>query len=114
MTSLPCHIVLYIIADERFLLIDTGPESAPDRILVFGLEANLENPEDVKNLYVDGTFRLAPLIFKQIYVVLAEINGCVFPLLYCLLVNKQRRTYERLFDLIHTTWPALDVRMEWV
>ena len=56
MTSLPCHIVLYIIADERFLLIDTGPESAPDRILVFGLEANLENPEDVKNLYVDGTF----------------------------------------------------------
>ena len=55
MTSLPFHIVLYIIADERFLLIDTGSESAPNRILVFGREANLENPEDVKNLYVDGT-----------------------------------------------------------
>lgn len=27
---------LALIADERFLLIDTGPESAPSRILVFG------------------------------------------------------------------------------
>ena len=108
------HIYIYKIADERFLLIDTGPESTPNWILVFGREANLENLEDVTNLhvYVDGTFRLAPLIFKQIYVVLAERNGYVFSLLYCLLVNKQRRTYERLFTLIPTTWPALGVRME--
>lgn len=72
----------------------------------------MEALEDVTHIYVDGTFKLAPLIFKQIYVVLAEKNGYVFPLLYCLLVNKQRHTYERLFDLIHTTWPALDVSKE--
>ena len=77
--------------------------------MVFGREANFEFAEEISHLYMDGTFKLAPLIFKQIYVVLAERNGYVFPLVYCLLVNKQRRTYERLFSLLHTTWPSLDV-----
>ena len=95
--------------EERFLLIDTGPESAPDRILVFGRAANMDFATDTTTLYMDGTFKLAPLLFKQVYVVLAERNGHVFPLLYCLLVNKQRRTYEQLFNLLHTTWPELNV-----
>ena len=64
------------------------------------------------HIYVDGIFKLAPLILKHMYVVLAEKNGYVFPWLYCLLVNKQQCTYERLFDFIHTTWPALDVSKE--
>ena len=52
----------------------------------------MDNLEDVSHLYVDGTFRLAPLIFKQIYVVLVERIEYVFLLLYCLLVSKQCRT----------------------
>ena len=81
-----------VTVEERFLLIDTGRELAPDRIIVFGREANMDFAVAATTLYMDGTFKLAPLLFKQVYVVLAEGNGHVFPLLYCLLVNKQRRT----------------------
>ena len=101
---MPCFTV-----EEHFLLIDTGPESAPDRMSVFGREANMEFVGDATTLYMDSTFKLAPLLFQQVYVVLAKRNGYVFPLLYCLLINKQRCTYEQLFRLLHTTWPELNV-----
>ena len=65
----------FIIVEEHFLLIDTGPESVPDRILAFWREANLEFAEEVSHLYMDGTFKLVPLIFRQIHAMLAERNG---------------------------------------
>ena len=98
-----------VTVEERFLLIDTSPVSAPNRVLVFGREANMDFAADVTTLYIDGTFKLAPLLFKKVYIMLAERIGHVFPLLYCWLVNKQRRTYQQLFHLLHTTWPELNV-----
>lgn len=77
-------------------------------MLVFGGKANMDFMADATTLYMDSTFKLAPLLFQQVYMVLTERNGYVFLLLYCLLVSKQRHTYEQLFHSLHTTWLKLN------
>lgn len=90
---------------EEFLLIDTG--AGPNRILVFGRERNMEWSGEIRSLYMDGTFKQSPPLFHQIYVILAERNGFVLPLLYALLPNKRRQTYNLLFETIAQRWPNL-------
>ena len=47
-----------VTVEERFLLIDMGPESAPNYILVFGRKANMDFAADATTLYMEGTFKL--------------------------------------------------------
>ena len=90
---------------EDILLINTGP--GRDRILVFGREGNMEWSSEVRALYLDGTFKQAPPLFYQVYAILAERNGYIFPLLYALLQNKRRPTYQQLFQAVAHKWPQL-------
>jgi len=64
---------------------------------IFGRERNMQWSSEVTALYLDGTFKQAPPLFCQVYAVLAERNGYVFPLLYALLPNKLRHTNMNLF-----------------
>ena len=65
---------------------------------------------EIEVLYLDGTFKQAPPLFHQVYVILAERNGYVFPLLYALLPNKRAATYRLLFQSIAQKWPTLQPR----
>jgi hypothetical protein len=49
---------------------------------------------------MDGTFKIAPNLFKQIYVILAKKFRGVHPIFYALLPNKCRETYDKLFGMI--------------
>ena len=80
---------------ERFLLGDSGSED-PDRILMFGRQGASEWIGHVTKLYVDGTFSLAPDLFSQVFVILAERPGIVTPLCYVLLPNKRESTYNKV------------------
>ena len=62
----------------------------------------------METLYVDGTFSLAPALFAQIYVVMADRGGFVLPVLYILLPNKEGETYRRMFEAIKQLWPHLN------
>uniref|UniRef100_A0A2C9LH34 MULE transposase domain-containing protein n=1 Tax=Biomphalaria glabrata TaxID=6526 RepID=A0A2C9LH34_BIOGL len=62
----------------------------------------------MKKLYVDGTFRISPSIFSQIYVIMAERGGFVLPVLYALLPNKEGETYRRMFEAVKELWPDLN------
>ena len=55
--------------------------------------------------YVDGTFRIAPPIFAQVYVLLCEELGGVHPVAYGILPNKRRDTYDRFFQMIRNLRP---------
>lgn len=92
---------------ERFMLFDSG-EGDDDRILIFGRTSHVNWSHEMDRLYVDGTFSIAPSLFAQIYVVLAERGGYVHPVLYCLLPNKRGATYERMFRAIRDIWPQLN------
>lgn len=91
---------------ETFLLCDSG--LGVDRILIFGHPRNLDILYNSTTWYVDGTFKVAPLLFSQAYVVLAKYLDDVYPLIYALLSNKKSQTYERLFKLILDLKPELN------
>ena len=48
---------------------------------------------------VDGTFKLSPEIFYQIYTIHVELNGFAPPCVYVLLLNKLEKTYNRMIEL---------------
>lgn len=65
----------------------------------------------MNEMFIDGTFALAPPLFSQIFVLLArkgDQHGAVFPVLFCLLPNKTAPTYKRCFELIRQVWPTLN------
>lgn len=70
---------------------DSGP--GVNRILIFGRNRRLDILYNSKVWYYDGTFKIAPAIFSQVFVILAEALGGVHPLIYALLPKKQEETY---------------------
>lgn len=91
---------------ENFLLADSG--SGAERILIFGRQRNLEIARTCDDFFMDGTFKIAPNLFKQIYVILAKKFGGVHPIFYALLPNKCRETYDKLFGMIKVLLPNFD------
>jgi len=79
-------------------LTDSGPGN--DRILIFGRQKSLDILFRSKTWFGDGIFRTAPLLFTQVYVILAEQFGGVHPIIFALLPDKQSKTYEKLFDML--------------
>lgn len=79
---------------EAFLLHDSG-ESDVNRIIVFATKRNLECLGRAGAWFCDGTFKVVPSLFYQLYTVHALCNGIVVPLVYGLLPNKTEETYRR-------------------
>jgi hypothetical protein len=79
--------------NEDFLLIDSG-EGDARRILIFGRQSHISWSSQMKRIYVDGTFRSAPSLFSQVYIIMAQRGGFVLPILYALLPNKKQLTKE--------------------
>lgn len=93
---------------ETFLLHDSGP--GVDRFLIFCRPQNLNILYESNNWYVDGTFKVAPQLFSQVYVILGKYFDGVHPLVYALLPDKKNQTYERLFKTLLELKPGLKPR----
>ena len=86
---------------EMFLLYDSGPD--PERILIFGTCQNIEMLKCSQHWLADGTFKTAPVLFQQVYVIHALrggpnplLDGHLLPSLFVLLPNKTQITYTRM------------------
>ncbi|KAL7073059.1 hypothetical protein ACQ4LE_008166 [Meloidogyne hapla] len=93
--------------EEQFLLADSGiyfEGGRQQRILVFGRASYGTWAHEMKEIFADGTFSLAPPLFSQLYVILSRKRNWVFPVLYCLLSDKSQSTYERMWALIVNLW----------
>ena len=95
---------------ENFLFHDSG--SGPERILIFGTRRNLEMLESSQYWLADGTFKTAPELFLQVYVIHALRggpnplqNGHLLPSLFVLLPNKTQATYTRMWQQIKALCP---------
>lgn len=84
---------------ERFLIFDSGVED-PNRILMFAGPNAVELMKESKHWFADGTFKVSPRIFFQLYTVHALLNERVIPCIYALLPNKTLDTYNRLFQAL--------------
>ena len=91
---------------EIFLLHDSGNNDI-NRILIFGTDRTINLLLHSPHWFMDGTFKIVPELFYQLYTVHALTGGNVIPCLYVLLPNKTQSTYRRLFHAMQTIVPGL-------
>ncbi|XP_028966906.1 uncharacterized protein LOC114828143 [Galendromus occidentalis] len=84
---------------EDFLVFDDG---TTDRILGFSTEEAMTILCRADAIYMDGTFKVVPHLFAQLYTLHAQYRGQMMPLVYFLLPDKQKETYIRMFTLLKT------------
>ena len=82
------------LTKEQFLV------QSEDNIHVFATEKNLYLLAQSEELYIDGTFKIAPRLFHQVLTVHCFKHGKQFPLVYCLLPGKSRSVYDKCFSII--------------
>jgi len=83
-----------------FVLFDSGPADN-DRLILFGCNELLDGLARATIWLADGTFKVVPEIFFQLYTIHFQFNHGVNPAaVYCLTKNKTRATYDRLLDEI--------------
>lgn len=68
--------------------------------MLFGRGSNEDFIHLVTDIYLDGTFKIAPLLFSQVFVVCGRRGDCVLPLVFALLPNKSQYTYKRFLQLL--------------
>ena len=80
-----------------FLLANDGVD---EKILVFTTDENLTQLSQSQEVFVDGTFAVAPSLFAQMYTMHIRFLGQMIPVVFALLPDKRRDTYNRLFDIV--------------
>lgn len=85
--------------NELFLQIDNR---ATNRAIIFATERNLLLLRTNRNWYCDGTFKVCPILFHQLYTVNIIINCSIIPIIYALMSSRMSNSYDFLFDFILT------------
>ena len=57
-------------------------------------------------VFMDGTFKVVPSLFRQLYTLHEDFQGHIMPLAYFLLPLKGQETYTRMFNLIRDSAAA--------
>ena len=70
------------------------------RFLIFATEDNLDLLENSSEWHADGTFKVSPLLFYQVYTIHAIFNGHTIPSVYLLLTSKNAEIYLRAFNAL--------------
>ena len=73
-----------LVDGENFLLYDSGCDD-PNRILIFGTDRMMNVLKESDHWFMDGTFKVVPELFFQLYTVQALLFGSIIPCMYILL-----------------------------
>lgn len=84
---------------DPFLIFDSGVGDQ-ERFFVFASPQALQLLANSEHWYADGTFKVCPEVFYQLYTVHGQRNGAIFPCVFALLPNKTENTYNRLFQVL--------------
>lgn len=90
---------------SSFVLADYSDEGS--RILVFCSLTARDSVSNIKEYFMDGTFKSCPKPFAQLYTLLGDVGSSmettkVVPLIFALLPDKTEKTYFILFSLIRS------------
>lgn len=86
-------------AGSRFLLFDSGVGDL-NRIFIFASDIGIQLLSESEHWYADGTFKVCPEVFFQLYTLHAQRGGSIFPCVFALLPNKTEATYRRFYEQI--------------
>lgn len=84
---------------SRFLQHDSGVDD-PERFLVFFTDRSLERLCISRIMICDGTFKVVPNEFYQLYTIHGAFMDHVFTLIYCLTTTKNQIFYNNLLNLL--------------
>ncbi|XP_003737394.1 uncharacterized protein LOC100906240 [Galendromus occidentalis] len=87
----------HTLTGARFLLFDDG---SINRILGFSTNELITSLCEASTVFMDGTFRVVPTIFTQLYSLHGFFKGEMVPFVYFLLPDKSKETYVRMFNLV--------------
>lgn len=80
-----------------------------DGVVIFTTDKNLQILAKCKTVQMDGTFRVCPSIYTQLFSIHGEYKGHCLPLVFALLGDKLQSTYEKVFNVIKQQMGVLDV-----
>jgi hypothetical protein len=90
---------------RSMILYDSGPVG--DRIILIGCVELLDGLARAEVWLADGTFKVVPGLFFQLYSIHFQFGSGVNPAaLYCLLTNKTAETYGRILQQLRILVPA--------
>ena len=95
------------VKGEPFLLFDSGFGDV-NRIIIFANPKFFALLSESETWYADGTFKVVPEYFFQLYTIHAERDGFFYPCVYALLPDKAGSTYNRLLSKLLEIQPQLD------
>ncbi|XP_050519261.1 uncharacterized protein LOC126893282 [Diabrotica virgifera virgifera] len=79
---------------QDFILSDTGIDDQ-NRIIIFGCTLDLTRLIQCDTWVVDGTFKSAPNLWYQLWIIHGVFHNKTLPFIYAFLPNKNERSYER-------------------
>ena len=85
---------------ESMILEDRYKRSI-GRTIVFSTSQHLKLLSTARGISGDGTFRITPRYWRQVFVISAEIDKGVFvPCVFALLPTKEKEGYDEMFDIV--------------
>lgn len=78
--------------NKQFLMYDS--EDGKNRILMFSTTKNLSFLKSCDLWHCDGTFKVVPILFSQLYSIHGFVDGKTLPLVYFLLPSKKKNIYQ--------------------
>ena len=88
--------------EEAFLIHNTGRDSH-NRVIVFASYMGLRHLATIDTWYMDGTFKEAPGLFEQVYIIRAKLGESAVTCAYSLMTGKSPDLYQKMMQAIVTT-----------
>ncbi|CAM4979800.1 unnamed protein product [Rotaria socialis] len=82
---------------ERFLIYDKRKSAYGGRLIMHASEEQLNVLFNSETIFADGTFKVSPKLFDQLYVLLGIQHGEAVPVCFILTSNRRHETYEAIF-----------------
>jgi hypothetical protein len=86
--------------DKSFLLCDGKVDK--ERVLIFASRTGLEILSKTTQWHADGTFKSAPQMFLQVYIICGFYKDKIFPCVYSITTAKNEMIYKYIIDQIKT------------
>uniref|UniRef100_H3A3Y6 MULE transposase domain-containing protein n=1 Tax=Latimeria chalumnae TaxID=7897 RepID=H3A3Y6_LATCH len=96
--QIPAHFC-QTIDGRPFLLHDSVPDDK-NRFLMFSTQENIECLRQHTNWFSDGTFRIVPLNFNQLYTIHSSIEGSILPIVYILIKNRTENSHQQVSEIL--------------
>ena len=77
-----------------------------DVALIFGSDSMVNKLPDFTHIQFDGTFKLIPRLFLQLFTIFVEFNGHTLPALHILMTRKTEQLYTAVLSSIRELIPC--------